>query len=293
MKNPDNPNKTECIKMKFFFLFLFIGGIAWAEADPAKPSTFCRYVPEREDDFAWENDKVAFRVYGPALRDKTEDSGIDCWLKRVDYPIINKWYKSGDYHTDHGEGLDSYKVGDSRGCGGTALWIDGKLVTSDTYLTSEVIKSETEESVFVLRYEYQVGDDTYTEDKTISIQLGDRLFKSTSVFKKNGEIAAGLPVAIGLVLSKGHEVSKDLDKGWMATWGKNKDTELGTGVVMDPSRIENFLVQDSGEKLQDHALFITQTDTSGTTEHYAGYGWSAAGEITSLEQWNSYLAGFK
>ena len=26
---------------------------------------FGRFVPEREDDFAWENDKVAFRVYGP------------------------------------------------------------------------------------------------------------------------------------------------------------------------------------------------------------------------------------
>ena len=25
-----------------------------------------RFVPERRDDFAWENDRIAFRVYGPA-----------------------------------------------------------------------------------------------------------------------------------------------------------------------------------------------------------------------------------
>ena len=26
-----------------------------------------RYVPERLDDYAWENDRIAFRAYGPAL----------------------------------------------------------------------------------------------------------------------------------------------------------------------------------------------------------------------------------
>lgn len=256
------------------------------------PRTYCRFVPERLDDFAWENDKVAFRTYGPALREKTEDSGIDCWLKRVEYPIIDKWYKNGNYHEDHGEGLDSYKVGDSRGCGGTALWIDKKLVISNVYKEWEIIKNETEESVFLLRYEYQVGDDMYTEDKEISIKLGDRLFKSTSTFRKNGEIVAGLPVAIGLVLDNNYEVSKDLEKGWMSTWGKNEDTELGTGVVIDPGRIDEFLVQDSGEKLKDHALIITKTDSQGRVEHYAGYGWSAAKEITTPEEWNTYLANF-
>ncbi len=45
-----------------------------------------RFVPERMDDFAFENDKVAFRVYGPALKNSQENNGTDCWLKRVDYP---------------------------------------------------------------------------------------------------------------------------------------------------------------------------------------------------------------
>ena len=28
-------------------------------------STYSRFVPERTDDYAWENDQVAFRTYGP------------------------------------------------------------------------------------------------------------------------------------------------------------------------------------------------------------------------------------
>ncbi|QBG48089.1 DUF4861 domain-containing protein [Verrucomicrobia bacterium S94] len=56
------------------------------------PATFCRYVPERADDFVWENDKAAFRMYGPTFLKGKEDSGIDCWLKRVDYVRI--WQKA-------------------------------------------------------------------------------------------------------------------------------------------------------------------------------------------------------
>ena len=32
-----------------------------------KAKTFGRFVPERKDDFAWENDFAAYRMYGPAL----------------------------------------------------------------------------------------------------------------------------------------------------------------------------------------------------------------------------------
>ena len=51
-----------------------------------------RFVPEREDDFTWENDKVAFRIYGPNSSGIGSVSGVDPWFKKVDYPIIDKWY---------------------------------------------------------------------------------------------------------------------------------------------------------------------------------------------------------
>ena len=67
-------------------------GLWLAVVGATEARTHCRFVPERLDDFAWENVKIAFRAYGLAARDRTENSGIDCWLKRVDYPIIDKWY---------------------------------------------------------------------------------------------------------------------------------------------------------------------------------------------------------
>ena len=64
--------------------------------------TFCRFVPERSDDFAWENDRIAFRMYGPALERTGEiSSGIDIWAKRTRKPVIERWYYRTDYHKDH------------------------------------------------------------------------------------------------------------------------------------------------------------------------------------------------
>jgi hypothetical protein len=275
-------------------LVALLGLVASACAESKEPATFCRFVPERADDFAWENDKIAFRAYGPAMREGVEDSGFDCWLKRVDYPIINKWYKQNaegkSYHKDHGEGYDPYKVGSSRGCGGLALWIDGKMVISNVFKDWKVVKCTPAASVFVLSYEWKHGKDTYTEEKQISIKLGDRLFKSTSTFKKNDKVAKDLSIAIGLV--RHHKidlVSKDLSKGWMAIWEPMDDSELGTGVVIDPKRILDFHLLETGRKLEDHALIITRTDANGRLEYYAGYGWAKAGEIKTSRDWNSYL----
>lgn len=85
--------------------------------------TFARYVPERFDDFAWENDVVAFRMYGKALEGRPDDAqGMDYWAKRTDKLILNSWYKGNDYHKDHGEGLDYYSVGQTLGAGDIALF---------------------------------------------------------------------------------------------------------------------------------------------------------------------------
>ena len=76
------------------------------EDERPKSETFCysRFVPERTDDYAWENNRVAFRMFGPTAQKMVEEgvpggtlsSGIDAWLKKVDYPIINNWYKNNN-----------------------------------------------------------------------------------------------------------------------------------------------------------------------------------------------------
>ena len=74
------------------------------------PLVYGRLVPERKDDFTWENNLVAYRVYGPALEETGEISGgLDIWVKKTENLVIDKWYKDdlagiASYHEDHGEG---------------------------------------------------------------------------------------------------------------------------------------------------------------------------------------------
>lgn len=266
-------------------------------AQDAAIRTFCRFVPERSDDFAWENDKIAFRAYGPALRDGTENGGVDCWLKRVDYPIIDKWYKKhvegGTYHADSGEGYDPYHVGSSLGCGGIGLWLDGKLVTTETFTGYKVIQCEPEECVFNLDYEWEHAGHDYTMTKRITIRSGDRLFESVSTFRRDGKPAVQLPVAIGLTTHEGKaRVKKDLNAGWIACWEEIDGSGLGTGVVMDPKSIEKFELIESEKADESHALFLAQTDDKGQVIWWAGYGWERAGEIKTKKAWEEYLTHF-
>jgi hypothetical protein len=52
-----------------------------------------RFVRERFDDFAWENDRIAHRTYGKALitwkGEPLTSSSIDIWSKRVSKLVIN------------------------------------------------------------------------------------------------------------------------------------------------------------------------------------------------------------
>ncbi|MDP1689684.1 MAG: DUF4861 family protein, partial [bacterium] len=110
-------------------------------------TTFSRFVADRHD-YAWENDRVAFRIYGSQNPDSTSAApaggAIDAFLKRVSYPVINKWYKNnaekeGAYHIDTGEGHDPYQVGASRGIGGIGIWDKDSLYVSSNFISSKTI----------------------------------------------------------------------------------------------------------------------------------------------------------
>ncbi|MBN2161814.1 MAG: DUF4861 family protein [Pontiellaceae bacterium] len=276
-------------------LVLNVMGLSGAFAEEVQPRTFCRFVPEREDDFAWENDKIAFRAYGPALREGSENGGVDCWLKRVDYPVIDKWYKKhvagGTYHKDDGEGYDPYHVGASLGCGGIGLWLDNSLVTSETFTGWKVLECEANNSAFELSYEWKYEGHTYQLVKHISIDVGDRLFTTVATIRKDGNLARGLPVAVGLTTHDGKaEAVPDVQAGWIACWETIDGSGLGTGVMMDPKKITEYKLIDSDTADESHALFISKTDDKGQVTWCAGYGWERAGEIKTRNDWLSYLS---
>jgi hypothetical protein len=69
-----------------------------ARALPRKPGlgdyrVYGRFVRERHDDFAWENDEVAFRIYGQALetfeKEPLTSSTVDAWSKKTRRLVLN------------------------------------------------------------------------------------------------------------------------------------------------------------------------------------------------------------
>lgn len=272
------------------------------------PRAYARLVPERKDDLAWENDKVAFRVYGPALRSGPEDSGIDVWCKRVARPVIDKWYaddlKRGlSYHKDTGEGLDGYHVGDTRGCGGLGLWIDGKLVTSDTYLSAEIIWTGPEVAEFRTVYQYpvMVEGKPLCEYRVTRLRLGERLCDITSTFStqpgkhsKNPATGTKLPqeVVIGInTQDKGASMTLDGEKGLVAVYEPLAGKGFGTGVIVNPATVVRTMRLPATDKpgKNEHALMIVRTDDQGRVSYRCGFAWAADGEITTEAAWLDYL----
>ncbi len=269
---------------------------------PATPRTHARFVPERKDDFAWENDLVAFRTYGPALRASTENSGIDCWFKRVPYPILDKWYLeelnkapygniNKSYHKDQGEGHDIYKVGDTRGCGGISVWADGKLHNSNTFVAQRVIRSTPERSVFELDYASDLNGKVLRETKRITLIMGQRLFQSDSLFTLDGE-PAEIDVAIGLnPQAEGTTPVFSPETGTMQLWETLESLGLGTAVVIDPKRVVK-MESHTDAAGQTQALCLARTDKDGHIRWFTGFGWEGQGEISTAEQWDAHLKEF-
>ena len=252
-----------------------------------------RFVPEREDDFTWENDKVAFRVYGPSSGGKGQVSGVDAWLKKVPYSIIDKWYAGfldgRSYHKDHGEGYDPFHVGDTRGVGGTAIWIDGKAWPAGKYATYEVLQKGAEVVEFKLQYEWETPLGLVGESKTISLALGEQLYRVNSVFTLDGK-PASLPVAIGLTTHDGKALTfRNPETGRISTWEAINEISVGTGVLMAPDRVSQMMITAGEEKDAGHIWLVTSSSENGELSFRAGFAWEAAQEITTIESWNEYL----
>lgn len=275
-----------------------------ADLPPSPLTTYARFVPERTDDFAWENDRVAFRTYGPnaqELYDKkdpagTLSSGMDCWLKRVPYPIIDRWYgrhqyeKPFAYHTDQGEGNDPYHVGSSRGIGGTGVLAGGKLYTSRNFTSYKIRALGPIRTVFELTYApYDAAGQSITETKRISLDLGSNMTR----FEEHIASSGTLPnCTIGLTLheAKG-EVKADRPAGWFRYWETMEGSNLGTGVVVPASYLTDYQDHRSAEKDANQLYMVTKPE-QGTVVFYAGFGWQKSGQFATAAAWDTYLAGF-
>ena len=247
--------------------------------------TFARYVPERKDDFAWENDKVAFRMYGKALESFPSEMavGVDFWAKKTDKLIVDKWYKMDDYHTDHGEGLDYYSVGMSLGAGGNAPFYNDSIYHSKNYTGWKVLDNGPLRSTFQLTYpSWKVGNSMVTVIKTISIDAGSQLNKAVTNYTTDNK--APLQVAAGVVISKTGGKTFTNNKDVVSYWENEVPGKGQTGVGCVFVDKANF----AGVK-KNHVLGIFDVMSGADFTYYHGAAWDKAGTITTNEQWQQYL----
>jgi len=266
-------------------------------APPFPTKTFARQVPERLDDFAWENDKIAHRTYGPALaapapagvvKEVLVTSGLDIWFKRVDYPIVDRWYNKGHdhYHKDQGEGMDMYNVGKSRGAGGSGVWDGSALHPAINYARYKILANGPIRTVFELHYDaWDAGGRQVSEIKRFTVDAGHYLDRIDSTFTTN--TGAPLTIAVGLnktPADKGQDprIETRRDGKVLLQWVQQASNDaFGTAVVLPDAQ---GFAQDALNEL------ITGAATPGKPfTYYAGGAWSRAGEITSPAAWQRYV----
>ena len=272
------------------------------EAEKPKAAELCysRFVPERTDDYTWENNKVAFRVYGPVAQKMIEDkipggtlsSGVDAWLKRVEYPVINKWYKEftdgvGTYHEDTGEGLDNFHVGVSRGVGGIAVKVDEEYHFSKNYTKWRTITTGPIRTSFYLEYEdWDAAGNKIKESKTISLDLGSNFSKFSTSIEGTKQISAGLTLH-----EKDGEVTGNDKNGWVSYWQPHADSEIGTAIIADNNTFNGFEKYDVETKDLSNA-YAHLNNKNNKVVYYAGFGWLKSKQFTSKVDWENYLDKF-
>lgn len=196
-------------KIVFFLMALTLVGCAPKEQ---QPKVYGRYVPERKDDFAWENEYAAFRLYGPALAPENPSNGVDLWLKNSPALVIDTMYgrelrDNRPYHINYDGNLDCYKVAHTCGAGGlVVLTADGEGTNGEGYRTWiggpydrwEILEQKPDRFVFRLEYDsLLVAGQILHESLTITAEAGQLQNKAEVVLTSAQPSATGSQLLAG------------------------------------------------------------------------------------------------
>ena len=246
--------------------FYILDASALAAVPPPIVKTFARYVPERHDDFSWESDRIANRLFGPALEtwqaEPLTSSGVDVWIKRTRNLIADQMYRSGENYDTNGVSQDDYKVGKTRGDGGLGIWDGQKLYVSKNWRSWKLITTGPIRSEFELTYDaWDAGGRKISETKRISIDAGSNLSRDESTFSSDDK--SPLQIGVGLAERPGENVIvpdgspeidswqtstdkglvvQNQDESWMTYWQPQDFTKGVTAVaiVLPKGSIEVF-----------------------------------------------------
>ena len=250
-----------------------------------------RFVRERRDDFAWENDRVAHRMYGAALETWAQEpltsSAVDVWTKRVPRLIINDWYLLDDYHKDNGTGGDFYSAGKTRGCGGNGLWVGGKLYPSANFRESRVYANGPIRVMFDLVYQpWDAAGTKVSEVKRITLDAGQNFSRFESRYTFEGG-PKEVTYAAGIKNNAGSTTANSRERGTLRAWEpiKNVPGNLGCAVIVDPAQVVDFPQADG------NYLVVAKVPTGSPAVYYAGFAWEQTAQVPGgVEGWDRNVA---
>lgn len=277
--------------------------------EPTVPATvdtvaYGRLFPERKDDLAWENDRAAYRAYGPALQASGERAfGYDIWTKSVPYPVLEKRYYGNQqgvsYHVDHGEGMDAYSVGPTLG-GGTSALLDeqGGIVYPYCFETYDVLDNGPLRFTVRLKYGATMvnADSAVVETRVITLDKGSWLNKT--VVRYNG-LTKSAQVASGIVVHRQNpdEYLCDKQAGYMAYADSTDNVANDNGVIFvgtvlpDADVIEYVTLDDNRGDAIAHILAKKSYENGEEFTYWWGSGWSKGG-VANMESWSNYLKDY-
>ena len=287
--------------------------------------------PERKDDFAWENDRGAYRVYGPALeRTKERSYGIDVWTKntpelvvddryyiedvvtipRIDSIYRNNWHKRDSlyriisYHYDHGRGLDPYRVGASLGCGAPALMVGDSIVMPYCFERYEVLDEGPLR--FCVRLEQSprmVCGVRVVENRLITLDKGSNFCKmevwyvgATSLSKQMSKANPSKTVSLcsGVVLQPEDHESYVLGKNYVSYTDPTDQPNVHQAPLYVAVLFPNGTV--TTRKQDNHVLGIVDNYDLKPYTYYFGSAWSKY-DVRTEEEWKAriewYLRGLQ
>ncbi|MGA2852783.1 MAG: glycoside hydrolase family 88 protein [Verrucomicrobiota bacterium] len=298
--------------------FYILDATALPAVPPPIVKTMARYVPERFDDFAWESDRIAHRIYGQALikAEGTISSGADVWIKKDRGLIVDTMYATKHYHEDNGSFMDDYRVGNSRGCGGLGIWNGRKLFVSSNWKSWKLITTGPIRSEFELTYDaWDAGNGRQvSEVKRFSIDAGSWLTKVSSTISSDDK--SPLTIGVGLAeracpTNREEFIARDLTEGWMTYW-QPEDQPKGTtavAILLPKGSVKEFTNDnpDMPDSVK-HAdvpqptlegyppiltqLAVTQFEVDKPFTYYFGACWDRSGDFTNHVQWEDYLKRF-
>ena len=261
----------------------------------------------RKDDIAWENDRCAYRVYGPALQKTGERSfGTDIWVKNTPDTVVYERYikdmignrKNDDeteiltsFHLDHGNGLDPYRVGATLGLGAPSLMVGKNQVLPYCYKDYRILDNGPLRFTVELAYNPStVGDmKNVVEHRIISLDKGSNFNKMTVWYDG---LTTPTDFATGFPIHEEDTETKTFAKDYVSYADPTDNVEVNNSQVfvgvLFPEGIDHTYYQLFDKKhdgATGHALGLKRgLKNQEKYSYYFGAAWSKY-DVRSYAEW--------